>query len=26
MADLSQSSIRFINREKGSGIRVLVDE
>ena len=25
-ADLSQSSIRFINREKGSGIRVLVDE
>ncbi|MED0961909.1 hypothetical protein COJ48_27230 [Bacillus cereus] len=25
-ADLSQSSIRFVNREKGSGIRVLVDE
>jgi putative molybdopterin biosynthesis protein len=25
-ADISQSSIRFINREKGSGIRVLVDE
>ena len=25
-ADLSHSSIRFVNREKGSGIRVLVDE
>ncbi|MGE7884959.1 substrate-binding domain-containing protein [Bacillus sp. NPDC094077] len=25
-ADISQSSIRFVNREKGSGIRVLVDE
>ncbi|WP_459503358.1 substrate-binding domain-containing protein [Bacillus sp. C1] len=24
--DLSHSSIRFVNREKGSGIRVLVDE
>lgn len=25
-ADLSRSSIQFVNREKGSGIRVLVDE
>ncbi|MEY8350418.1 substrate-binding domain-containing protein [Bacillus cereus] len=25
-ADLSNSSIQFVNREKGSGIRVLVDE